>query len=101
MSRNTVSKPLSKPQQAAAAAILRPHPGALRVIAGAGAGKTATVVSAALEAADAGRPVRVVTFTNAAGTELRSRIARTGGRALADAIAVGTFHSGALRALPQ
>jgi len=71
--------------------------GPVLIIAGPGSGKTRVLTSrvAYLLAARRVPPYRVmaVTFTNKAAKEMRERLNRVGGAAMADDVAMGTFHS--------
>ncbi len=78
------------------------RPGPLRVVAGAGTGKTAVIAARFCELLAAGvDPARilVMTFTERAAAEMRDRILAAGG--IPDAPNVGTFHSMALRWLRE
>jgi DNA helicase-2/ATP-dependent DNA helicase PcrA len=89
---------LSDEQRSAA----RVRPGPLRVVAGAGTGKTAVIAARFCELLAKGvDPARilVMTFTERAATEMRERILAAGG--IPDAPNVGTFHSLALRWLRE
>ena len=75
---------------------MRPPAGAVRVVAGAGTGKTAVIAERFRRLVESGVPaeaILVMTFTERAAGEMRQRIeASIGG----DAPSVGTFHSVAL-----
>ncbi|HLH68774.1 MAG TPA: ATP-dependent DNA helicase [Candidatus Dormibacteraeota bacterium] len=78
------------------------RPGPLRVVAGAGTGKTAVIAARFCKLLEAGvdpAQILVMTFTERAASEMRDRILAAGG--IPDAPNVGTFHSMALRWLRE
>lgn len=89
---------LSRDQVAAAEVLAGP----VRVVAGAGTGKTAVIAARFIRLVDAGvspSEILVMTFTERAAAEMRERI--LAGRAGAEAPWVGTFHSLAMRWLRE
>jgi superfamily I DNA/RNA helicase/RecB family exonuclease len=85
---------LTQEQQAATSALMGP----VRVVAGAGTGKTAVIAGRfrrLLEAGSEPAQILVMTFTERAAREMRERILAE--CRIADAPQVGTFHSLALR----
>ena len=85
---------LSLDQQAAAEVL----PGPVRVVAGAGTGKTAVIAARFVRLVEAGvapAAILVMTFTERAAAEMRDRIMAS--PAVAEAPSVGTFHSLSLR----
>ncbi len=94
--------PLLDPLNPEQRAVVLHDRGPALVVAGAGSGKTRTVVHrvAYLIAHRGVHPAEIlaVTFTNKAADEMRERLARLVGRAAGD-LWVSTFHSAALRVL--
>ncbi|MBO0703593.1 MAG: UvrD-helicase domain-containing protein, partial [Candidatus Dormibacteraeota bacterium] len=91
-------EPLLSAEQRAACA---PLEGPVRILAGAGTGKTAVIVERFCRLLEAGVPeasILVMTFTERSGEEMRERIEARTGRV---ASAVGTFHALALRWLQE
>ena len=87
------------PDQRAAAEVL---PGPVRVVAGAGTGKTAVIAARFVRLVEAGvapAAILVMTFTERAAAEMRDRIMSS--PAVAEAPSVGTFHSLSLRWLRE
>jgi DNA helicase-2/ATP-dependent DNA helicase PcrA len=88
---------LNEAQERAAGAA----PGPLLIVAGAGTGKTSTLVSRMLHLIETGIPpwkICAITFTNKAATEMAERIARyekstPGGPSRRNTPYIGTFHS--------
>lgn len=86
----------------AAVAGWRPADGNLQVVAGAGSGKTFTVVGGVGQLVRDGVPpdrIIVTTFTRKAGDELAERTAKVVPAAAFQQLRIGTFHGLALRAL--
>lgn len=97
---NALRAKLNHEQSAVAAWLPGTHN--LRVVAAAGSGKTTTTVALVANLLAAGVPASklvVTTFTNKAGGELVERLSRVVTQADLAAMAVGTFHSIALKAL--
>lgn len=70
--------------------------GRVMILAGAGSGKTATLVARVAHMIDSGIPankILLLTFTNKAAKEMRDRIAALVGKDLSSAITATTFHS--------
>ena len=70
--------------------------GPVLVTAGAGAGKTAALIRRTMNLIRTGVPpanIVVMTFTNKAADEIKSRLADSVGDEVADAVVAGTFHS--------
>ncbi|CAA6669779.1 unnamed protein product [Spirodela intermedia] len=68
----------------------------LMIVAGPGSGKTSTMVGRVLTLLKEGiRPTNILamTFTTAAASEMRDRIAKVTGKAIAKELAISTFHS--------
>jgi len=90
-----VGPPRLSPEQEAAASVLR---GPVRVVAGAGTGKTAVIAARYRRLLESGADpdaILVMTFTGRAAAEMRERILADTG--LGEAPHVGTFHSLAMR----
>ena len=95
---NSMLANLNSEQRAAVEAV---HSGPVLVTAGAGTGKTTVLIAAAAATlATEVRPweILIVTFTNKAANEIKSRIEQTG-QPVADMRWMGTFHSICLKIL--
>lgn len=101
METKELIKGLNPPQKEA---VLRSYKRPTIVLAGAGSGKTSVLTKRIAYILNKGVPpknVLAVTFTNKASKEMKERISHIVGEKKASALAMGTFHSLAVRWLHQ
>lgn len=101
MNIKALTKGMNPPQKEA---VLKSYKTHTCVLAGAGSGKTKVLTARTAYILHKGvdpRRVLAVTFTNKAATEMKERVAKAVGAKSAKKIAIGTFHSLAVRWLHQ